>query len=48
MSSGNTTVYAMTSANMDTHSLAARPAVTGAREAPLGPETAAAPAGLPI
>ena len=35
-------------ANMDTRSVAAGPAVTGAHKAPLGPETAAAPAGLRI
>ena len=37
MHSSNTTVYTMKNAHMDTRSVAARPAVTGAREAPLGP-----------
>ena len=41
-------MYTVKSANMDTRSVAARPAVTGAHEAPLGLETAAAPAGLHI
>ena len=44
----SSSMYTEKSADMDTRSVAARPAVTGAREAPLGPETAAAPAGLRV